>query len=985
MSRLHFRPRHRARTSSSPQLEAMEGRLLLATIVVTGTGDNIADDGIVTLREAITAANTNAASGDAAAGDIGLDTIDFDIPGTGVQTIASATDLPAITEPIAIDGYSQPGTHANTSGPGLGDDAVLRIQIVPTQLRAGSRGLLVSGGRSSVRGLVINEFTYGIDLRSSGGNTIAGDYIGTTPDGLSRVANGMEDGILLQSSNNTIGGTAPADRGVLNAPGSAIHVPNNPVAEASNNVIKGNFIGTDAPGTNGVGAYEGIEIESGSGDQIGGGEPGAGNLISSVSKAIFVDLGGPDPGYARNGNGGHVIQGNLIGTDVTGTFLLPSNAFSSGPSVGNEQQGIFISGVVGPQPVDPQPIVIGGNSPGEGNVIAGSQSTPGILFHYPDGFGAPSSIEGNFIGTDRTGVKNLGNWAGGIVLGTTNVTVTHNTIAYNGTAAVNVPAGETAILVVDNSIYDNAGGAPGIVRQIGASPPIPILASITVAGPTATVPGTAQGAAGSTVRVDLYANAPPPQGIFVQGQTLVQTIQVPIGPDGNGSFTATFPTVASQPLITATATSPSNTTSPFSEPATLPDGASADLSFTVADSPDPVAPDGTITYDLSVTNEGPDAASGVSLVDDVPAGTTFVSFAAPTGWTASTPAVGGTGSVSATADALSNGAGAAFTLVVRVGPEAADGSTIVDSASVSASQSTDNAPNNNTGGATTTVAATTPPPVTADLEVTQSASPGTATVGLDAVTFTITVTNRGPGSASNAVLTETLPAGANFVSATGGVAQSDGKLTFPLGDMATGASLTFTVVVQPRSAGALTASATASATTADPSTVNNTATASSSAVDPTIVHTPTPTPTATPAAGMDGPHIVRVQRFGIHTMPTTVVLTFDMPLGGAAARNAKNYRVTDTRGARIAVRSAVYDAAAHTVTLRTAQRISIHRPYKLVVRGTGPDGLSDVANHLIDGQGTGQPGTDYATRLTWRNLVLPAWYRSARTSSKRDH
>ena len=49
----------------------MEARLLLATITVTGTGDTIANDGIVTLREAITAANTNAASGDAPAGDAG--------------------------------------------------------------------------------------------------------------------------------------------------------------------------------------------------------------------------------------------------------------------------------------------------------------------------------------------------------------------------------------------------------------------------------------------------------------------------------------------------------------------------------------------------------------------------------------------------------------------------------------------------------------------------------------------------------------------------------------------------------------------------------------------------------------------------------------------------------------------------------------------------------------------------------------------------
>ena len=90
MAPVHLGPRRRIRPSVRPQLEAIEARVLLSTIVVTGTGDDIANDGIVTLREAITAANTNAASGDAAAGDPGLDTIDFDIPGDGVQTITAA-------------------------------------------------------------------------------------------------------------------------------------------------------------------------------------------------------------------------------------------------------------------------------------------------------------------------------------------------------------------------------------------------------------------------------------------------------------------------------------------------------------------------------------------------------------------------------------------------------------------------------------------------------------------------------------------------------------------------------------------------------------------------------------------------------------------------------------------------------------------------------------------------------------------------------
>ena len=245
------------------------------------------------------------------------------------------------------------------------------------------------------------------------------------------------------------------------------------------------------------------------------------------------------------------------------------------------------------------------------------------------------------------------------------------------------------------------------------------------------------------------------------------------------------------------------------------------------------------------------------------------------------------------------------------------------------------------------------------------------------------MTNRGPASASAATLTEALPAGAAFVSATGGATPTEGTLTFPLGDLATGASLTFTIVVRPQAAGTLTASATASTTEADPSTANNTAIASAAAADPTITPTPTVTPTPTPTASTDGPRVIKVRRYGIHTMPTTVVLTFDGPLGVAAARNVKNYRITDRDGSRVAIRSAVYNTTAHTVTLHPSRRISIHHPYKLVIRGTGPDGLSDAASRLLDGIGTGRPGSDYATRLTWRNLVLPKWYHPARTLTSR--
>src|SRR6516162_3976794 len=111
----HRADRRGQRRRRRPEIEALEERSLLATITVTGTGDTIARDGVVTLREAITAANTNAdPSGDTTPGDPGMDTIAFNIPGAGVRTISLTSTLPTITDPIVIDGYTQPGSGPNT-------------------------------------------------------------------------------------------------------------------------------------------------------------------------------------------------------------------------------------------------------------------------------------------------------------------------------------------------------------------------------------------------------------------------------------------------------------------------------------------------------------------------------------------------------------------------------------------------------------------------------------------------------------------------------------------------------------------------------------------------------------------------------------------------------------------------------------------------------------------------------------------------------
>ena len=123
--------------SFKPHLELLENRLAPATITVTGNGDTIAIDGLATLREAITAINNQAdVNGDVTLNRVGNyasmvggtpDVINFNILGGGVHTISLGSSLPTIVKPLTINGYTQPGSSANTLA--NADNAVVLIQI----------------------------------------------------------------------------------------------------------------------------------------------------------------------------------------------------------------------------------------------------------------------------------------------------------------------------------------------------------------------------------------------------------------------------------------------------------------------------------------------------------------------------------------------------------------------------------------------------------------------------------------------------------------------------------------------------------------------------------------------------------------------------------------------------------------------------------------------------------------------------------------
>src|SRR5216117_2979445 len=119
----------------------------------------------------------------------------------------------------------------------------------------------------------------------------------------------------------------------------------------------------------------------------------------------------------------------------------------------------------------------------------------------------------------------------------------------------------------------------------------------------------------------------------------------------------------------------------------------ADLSITKTDSPDPVAPGGTLTYTITVSNAGPNAAVSVTMNDPLPSQTTFQSMPTPAGWSCTTPAAGSTGTVNCTTASFASGATATFTLMVQVSPAAPDGSTIANTATVSSTTADSNTVN----------------------------------------------------------------------------------------------------------------------------------------------------------------------------------------------------------------------------------------------------------------------------------------------------
>ena len=528
-----------------------------ATFTVNTTNNN----GGGSLRSQINAANLTAAK----------DQILFDIPGGSPHTISLATDLPAVTQRVAIRGYSQP-------------DSSLANPTVVIEATNAVRGLYLTGDGVEVRGLVINDAQIDGIWATGDDAVIAGNYIGTNADGDGTVPNG-QFGVHIDGNNHRVGGPLAYDRNVISGnPLGGVHVHS-----GTGNVVEGSYFNTDETGT------------------VGFGGGGSGVLVESDQNTVKDNLSSSNfTGVTVKGDL-NTVQGNNLGTDAGGDASLPNvtgiNVFGGdrnqigglGEEEGNLVSGNSSSGVHSrptpamrprtttsratrsgrPPPALRSPTTPASHLQSHGNTIGGTDDTGNVISgNTRDGVRIISNsrdnkVQGNWIGTSVSGAV-LGNGESGVEIedaadnrvGTTSGQNLANVIAHNGDDGVTVESG-VGNAIVRNSLYDNGGlgidlGADGTTANDGAGD--------DDAGPntlqngpeiddvsTTEVEWELETEKDSTYRLEFFvSDACDPSGSG-EAQTHVETIQVDT--DANGDADDTTPIAAAvgqQVTMTAT-------------------------------------------------------------------------------------------------------------------------------------------------------------------------------------------------------------------------------------------------------------------------------------------------------------------------------------------------------------------------------------------------------------------------------------------------
>jgi hypothetical protein len=542
-----------------PRLEALEERELLATLLVINTNDS----GTGSLRQAILDSNAS----------VGVkDTINFAIAGVGVPSIALTSALPTITDPVVIDGTSQPTVGlVELNGAGAG---------------ANADGLDVQAGSTTVKGLVINSFGgHGIKLETMGSDVFQGCFVGTNTSGTAASANGLNGIFINGTSGNTIGGTTAGAGNIISGNGGIGVLVQG--GAASGNVIQGNRIGVNAAGTAAIGNMgDGVQISAGLGNTVG---DGLGDLTLAARNIISGN--GGDGVHIKNASAtNNVVTGNFIGVNAAGTA-----------AIGNHGAGVELEGVVATFLGFKVVNVIGGNA-------------IGVLL---DNGAQGNAVVNNFIGVGADGVTPVGNIGQGVALRSSGTVGeipvqensiggtapgTGNIIAFNGQAGVAIfgkplsgnGQANTGNRVLGNSIFGNSTASPstdvGIDLVVTTTFPVqdgptpnspggphagpnalqntPIVSGAAVNRNNAgtVVAGSLNSTPNTTFRIEIFDNTSVSATGFGEGKTFLTFVNVTTDANGNASFSANLtPTVPVGHFLTATATDPNGNTSEFSK------------------------------------------------------------------------------------------------------------------------------------------------------------------------------------------------------------------------------------------------------------------------------------------------------------------------------------------------------------------------------------------------------------------------------------
>jgi uncharacterized repeat protein (TIGR01451 family) len=308
------------------------------------------------LREAIAVANANAG--------VGVTSVVFEINGIGPHIIKLTSPLQIVQGQLSIDG----GGNIILDGSEAGD---------------GATGFQITGGGSTIKGMVINSFAgAGIVLSGSGGSVVEGNFIGTTDQGNEAKPNG--NGIRMDnSSSNVIGGDSESHGNVIS--GNTVNGIVISGESSTLNEVKGNLIGLDKDGAEALPNGTGILINTGAkSNTIGGLTPGKRNVIS----------GNTGDGVRLSGSGvqSNSVIGNFIGTNRDGAVPMPNGGNGVSITNGAVENAVGVSNGTGC--VDGCNLISGNT--GHGVAIFGS----GV---------SRNTVKGNFIGTDTGGTFDIGN------------------------------------------------------------------------------------------------------------------------------------------------------------------------------------------------------------------------------------------------------------------------------------------------------------------------------------------------------------------------------------------------------------------------------------------------------------------------------------------------------------------------------------------------------------------------------------------------